>query len=259
MITQNQRFAMISPLILAFLAIAQFISAGYARFTGHGQNIEALAGRGGLRPPEVPAGYAFSIWMVIFALSTIYGLYYATKGKQHPLCGKVSLPAAILFLCSSAWMLTAQTIGDGWHLVSLIVVMWAASAHALLLVCHDTTNDAPRRYILQPLFGLYTGWLTAALFLNITGTFAKEFGMLGLSLNMYALLTLIPAGILALALIKRTRAEPFLFGAFIWALIGIIVANAQMVPPNAPIIGVTGALAAVMIVFFTRVHLTKVV
>lgn len=245
------------PLTLAMLAIAQLASSFYARLTGHGQNIEAIAGRGGLRPPEVPAGYAFSIWMVIFVLALAYGLYYATKGKDHELCRKVSIPAAIVFLCSSLWMLAAQTIGDGWHLVTLIVIMWAASTRALLTVCHDPASDKPRRYILQPLFGLYTGWLTAALFLNITGTFAKEVGMLGLSLNMYAMLTLVPAGILALALLRRTKGEPFMFGAFMWALAGIMAANVATNPVNMPIIGVCGAFCAVLIVFFMQAKAQK--
>lgn len=240
------------PLTLAMLALVQIAASFYARLSGHGQNIEALAERGGMRPPEVPAGYAFSIWGVIFALSLAYGLYYASKGRDHELCRKASIPAAILFVCSSCWMLAAQTIGDGWHLVTLIVVMWAASTRALLTVLHDQSADKPRRYILQPLFGLYTGWLSAALFLNITGTFAKEVGMLGLTLNMYAMLTLIPAGILALVLVKRTRGEPFLFGAFMWALVGIMAANVAISPINMPVIAVCGVLCALLILLFAH-------
>lgn len=242
------------PLTLAMLAVAQFMAAGYARLTGHGQNIEALAGRGGLRPPEIPAGYTFSIWFVIFALAAVYGAYYATRtGGAHELCRKVSLPAAILFLCSSTWMLAAQTVGDGWHLVWLIVVMWACSTRALLAICHHSSADSVRRYILQPLFGLYTGWLTAAMFLNITGTFAKDVGTLGLSANLYAMLTLIPAGILALALLQRTRAEPFLFAAFLWALVGVGVANIA----NTPVLAVCGGLGIILIAVFTRLRLSN--
>lgn len=256
--TDQPRSVAFPPLTLAMLAIAQFVAAGYARLTGHGQNIEGIAFRNGIRPPEVPAGYAFSIWMLIFALSVAYGVYHATKGKDHVLCKAVSLPAAILFLCSSAWMLAAQTIGDGWHLVTLIVIMWALSTRALLTVCHAPVHDKPRRYILQPLFGLFTGWLTAAMFLNITGTFAREVGTLGLSPNMYALLTLIPAGILALALVKRTKAEPFMFGAFVWALVAIMASNVVVSPINMPVIAVCGALMAVLIVFFAHTKQAKV-
>lgn len=253
--TDSQKPVVFPPLTLAVLAIAQFIASGYARITGHGQDISETANRGGLRPPEVPSGYAFSIWFVIFTLSVVYGIYYASKGQNHDLCRKVSLPAAVLFLCSSAWMVAAQTIGDGWHLVTIIVIMWAASTRALLIVRHDTTSDTVKSRVLQPLFGLFTGWLTAAMFLNITGTFAKEVGMLGLSLNAYAMLTLIPAAVLALAVVKRTRAEPFAFGAFIWALVGIIVANATIAPQNTAIIGVTAGLGAVLILYFARTRL----
>ena len=255
--TEPTRTTVFPPLTLAMLAIAQFVAAGYARMTGHGQNIEGIAFRDGIRPPEVPAGYAFSIWMVIFALSVAYGLYYATKGKEHALSRQLSLPAAILFLCSSAWMIAAQTIGDGWHLVTLIVIMWAISTRCLLTVCYTSVHDKVRRYVLQPLFGLFTGWLTAAMFLNITGTFGKEVGTLGLTPNFYAMLTLIPAGLLALALIKRTKAEPFLFGAFVWALVGIMAANVAVSPMNMPIVAVCGALIAVLIIFFAHTKQQK--
>lgn len=246
------------PLTLAMLSIAQFFAAGYARLTGHGQNIEDLAGRGGIRPPEIPAGYAFAIWFVIFTLSVAYGLFYASKGgQQHELSRKLSLPAAILFLCSTAWMLAAQTIGDGWHLVFLIVIMWACSTRSFLMVCHDSSTDKIRRYILKPLFGLYTGWLSAALFLNITGTFAKEVGMLGMSANAYAMLTLIPAGILATSLVWRSKGEAFMFAAFMWAIVAVVLANLQTSPPNEPILAVCGVLGAVLIAVFARIRMAK--
>jgi hypothetical protein len=241
------------------LSLLQFVAAGYARLTGHGRNIEDIAERGDIRPPETPSGYAFSIWFVIFALSVAYGLYYASKGQQNGWAQRLSWPAAILFAFSSAWMFSAQIIGDGWHLVFLIVIMWAASVRGLMTLRLSADDSSPRfcRFVLQPLFGLFTGWLTAAMFLNITTTFSKSVGTLGLTPNSYALLTLIPAGIVALALIRRLRAEPWMFAAILWAITAIIVAN--LIPEsNKPIVAVCGGLAAVLTAVFAVTRAQKV-
>ena len=245
------------PLTLLMLSLAQFAAAGFARLTGHGQDIAAIAGRDGVRPPEVPAGYAFSIWFAIFTLSVVYSIYYATKGQNHDLCRRVSWPAAVLFICSSLWMIGAQTIGSGWHLVTLALIMWAASTRALLTVRYASTGDNAQRLILQPLFGLCTGWLTAALFLNTTATFAKEIGTFGLAPNLYALFTLVPAAILAVTLTFRTKGEPYLFAAFQWALAAIVVANLQAVPANTEIVPLIGGLSSVLILVFAWVRLRK--
>ncbi len=243
------------PLTLLMLSLLQFVAAGYTRLTGHGENIEGLATRGGIRPPEIPAGYAFSIWMVIFALSVGFGLYYAGKGKTNPLMQRLSWPTAVLFALSSAWMFAAQMIGDGWHLVFLIVIMWMAAVRGALTLRFDAaeTGSRLRTWGLQPLFGLFAGWLTAAMFLNITGTYAKTVGTFGMTPNGYALLTLIPAGITAAVLVYKLKAEPWLLAAMLWALTAVGIANLE----NPPLLGVSAALGAVLLLVFTGVRLQK--
>lgn len=245
------------PLTLAMLSLLQFMAAGYTRLTGHGEEIANTALRGGVRPPEIPAGYAFSIWGVIFVLSAVFGAYYATRGQNDPLMQKLSWPAAVLFIFSSAWMVAAQAIGDGWHLVFLIVMMWAAAVHGLMVVRFDASPVTRwRTWVMQPMFGLFTGWLTAAMLLNITGTFAKTVGTFGLAPNHYALITLVGAGVLSVALIHRLKGEPWLFAAAIWAVVGVGVANNGN-PPNMPIIWACAALGSVLVAFFIWTRLKR--
>lgn len=242
--------------VLALLALLQFPASAFHVMTGLGQRIDQMAERAGdLRPPETPAGYAFSIWFVIFLLAAAYGLYAATKGRGDALVRKTALPAAAVFLCSSLWMLTAQLWGNGWHLVFLIVVMWVFSFKGLLALLADAWTLSPaRKTILQPMFGLYTGWLTAAMLLNITGTVAHEFGTFGIAPNAYALLSLIPAALLGLGVVWRTKGEPWSFAAMLWAFAAVLVHNAFDTPPNEPLVMVSLGLGMILAAFFARQH-----
>lgn len=244
----------VPPMIVAALAALQFPASAFHVMTGIGQRIDRMAERvGDVRPPETPAGYAFSIWFVIFALAVAYGVYAATKGRNDPLAQKLSLPASIVFLCSSLWMLTAQAWGNGWHLVFLIVVMWVFSLKGLLLLQHDTWSlSSLRKSVMQPMFGLYTGWLTAAMLLNITGTIAHEFGTFGIAPNAYALLTLVPAALLGLGVLWRTRGEIWSFAAMLWAFVAVLAHNALETPPNESLVMVCLGLGLVLIAFFGR-------
>lgn len=232
----------LSPYILLFLAVLQFFASGFARLTGHGQSIEDISARG----PETPIGYAFAIWFVIFALAVAYGAWHAFKGKDDALCQRLSVPAGLLFFLSSLWMVTAQVLGDGWHLVFIIVVMWALAAKSLLMLVDDKVTKSPiRQYVLEPLFGLYAGWLSAAIFLNITGTAAKFFGTMGMTPNEYALLSLIPAGALSVAIINRTKGNLWFTLTGLWAVHGIAATSLRS--DNLMILSVCCVLAAVIL------------
>jgi hypothetical protein len=232
----------VSPLVLLFLAALQFLAAGFARLTGHGQSIEDISARG----PETPAGYAFAIWFVIFGLSVAYGAWHAFKGKDDALCQRLSTPAALLFFLSSLWMVSAQVLGDGWHLVFIILVMWVLAVKNLLTLTDDAQAASPIRHkILEPLFGLYAGWLSAAIFLNITGTASKYFGTMGMSPNEYALFSLIPAGALSVAIINRTKGHLWFTLTGLWAVHAIATTNLRT--DNLLIVSVCCFLAAAIL------------
>lgn len=207
------------------LALAQFPVSAFSRITGKGLPIEAMSARAGMQPPEVPAGYAFGIWIVIFLFASFYSLGAAQSRFRTAATDAIAPLLTGVLVCGNAWMLIAQLYGDSWILVALIVTMWVCAVRALLRL-HDVS--APTRFeckLALSTIGLYAGWLTAAMFLNLTTTLASTQGTFGLTPDIYALLTLVPATGVAGVLLLRTGGNLWYGGAVLWAVIGIAVAN----------------------------------
>ncbi|MEO8241076.1 MAG: hypothetical protein ABI832_02130 [bacterium] len=192
-----------------------------------------------LHPPVQPAGYAFSIWGVIYSwliLSAGYGLWRAT---ENPAWQRMRGPLAISLIIGTFWIAAANAAPL--LATAMIIVMAGAAILALLRA------GSGQPWLLAQPVALYAGWLTAA-----TGV------AIGVALGGYAVMPaqtaaiLCLVGVLVVALIVQTRrphdwAYPV---AIIWALIGVIVANlptATQPGPNLPVI----ALAAFGIVALT--------
>ncbi len=203
------------------LAASQFAASGFSRLTGIGRPVEDIAMRGGAMPPETPMGYAFSIWLVIFAFAVAYA-YKQLKEKRE------ADPAVTgIFMCSIAWMMTAQIFGDGWHLVAIILAMWVFAVTAFK---KELASPAPDKKTALPMLGLYSGWLSVAVVLNITSTTAGIYGTFDLTPTAYALFTLLPASMIAVWLIRASRGNLWYAGAVLWALHAVIVANVLRIP-----------------------------
>jgi hypothetical protein len=195
-------------------AIAQFFAPYFHRVTGWGTDIGDTARASGLPSPETPTGYAFSIWFPIFAL----GLAHAWRLRKTP--GETAPFAAAMFAAGTAWMLWTQLFGSTFVQLPLIYAMYAAT---MLGFAKVESSDR----IARTLFGLQGGWLSAAIFLNTT-SYLREGGWgapFGLEPATYALFTLIPATLLALATILARRANAWFVLAFVWALAAIVIAN----------------------------------
>ena len=231
-------------LVLAF-AIAQFLAPFFHAATGIGGPIGQRANPGGFVPPEQPAGYAFSIWFPIFVLALVYAWHQALpRSAAHPVYRRIGPATAAMFAAGTVWMLWTQIMGSSWALLPMIYTMYGATMLAAARM--GTALDGLPARILPPLLGLQGGWLTAAIVLNTTsvvrGSAAEPFG---LDPSLYALATLVPATILALATIQAGRANGWFVGAFVWALVAVGVTNLA-IAPNLPLAAACGmALLAV--------------
>ena len=105
-------------------AMTQVFAPFFSEFTGIGRTIEAQAAADPVTNPEVPAGYTFSIWFIIFVLSLIYAIYQVLPHqRENKLFQRIGGLTAISFFLSTAWMLIVQIFGDGWVLVAIIILM----------------------------------------------------------------------------------------------------------------------------------------
>ncbi|MGR3495070.1 hypothetical protein [Citreimonas sp.] len=183
-------------------------------------------------PPVQPAGYAFSIWGLIYAWLLVGALFGLVRRMNDPDWAPMRPPLVVSLAVGSIWLWVAQLSP-----VAATVLIWVMLAGALLSLFRVGDTD---RWLQQAPVAIYAGWLTAASCVS-----------LGLLIAGYGLLPATPAALVALgfALVIAVAAQYALHRApeygvtVIWALIGVIVANSQ--PFNAAVVGlaVLGILA----------------
>lgn len=180
-----------------------------------------------------PAGYAFAIWALIFALSLAYAVYQALpSNRENPLLRRIGWFTAGAFFFTGSWSLAVPA---GLLLVALVAL---AGAFACLLVSYlrlarsdrGTLSSADRWLVALPL-GPFLGWLTAANVVSLDSEIVRlgplDAGGPGEALLGSALLLF--GGILAALVVLAGKAggppQGYLAyaAAVLWALVAIVV------------------------------------
>ncbi|PTX56489.1 hypothetical protein C8N43_1148 [Litoreibacter ponti] len=168
--------------------------------------------------PVQPAGYAFSIWSVIYVwllLSAVVGVW---RHRDDAAWDAARVPM-IVSLCVGAFWIKVATLSVIWATV-LIWVMLLGALWALIA----GRTITPGWEFSWPT-GLYAGWLTAASCVSI--------GLLGAGYGFgpaqsWAIAMILVALVLGVTVLRASGI--WTYGvALAWALIGILVANGMSV------------------------------
>ncbi|MGR3492370.1 MAG: hypothetical protein ACU0DW_09945, partial [Shimia sp.] len=122
-----------------------------------------------IEPPIQPAGWAFSIWGVIYAWLLVSAGFGLWKRAQDPAWNKVR-PALIVSLF----------IGTFWLWIANQSALWATVTIWMMLIgAVIALRQAPSldRWLLRAPLGLYAGWLSAASVVS-TATLLAGYGIL---------------------------------------------------------------------------------
>lgn len=176
-----------------------------------------------VNPPVQPAGYAFSIWAVIYLWLLIGASFGVWRAADDPNWHAMRLPLAVSLIVGCFWILVANKAPI--HATVMIVVMTAAAIISMLRAGHT------QPWLQVRPIALYAGWLTAA-----TGV------AIGVIIGGYAILPAQAAamiclvGVVAVALaVQSARPLEWAYpAAIIWALIGVIATNIPS--SNLPVI-----------------------
>lgn len=168
------------------------------------------------RPAIQPAGYAFSIWLLIYLVLIAHGIIGFWRRAKSMDWDETRLPLATSLGLGVIWLWVAPH--SPLIAAVMIVVMLLAALAAFLAA--DEFYD---RWSLAAPLAVYAGWLSAASAVLI-GVLLAGYGLLS---NTDAALAMLGV-ILALAgVVQSLRPEMPAYGAtVIWALLGIVVANA---------------------------------
>lgn len=212
---------------LAFVT-SPFWSGSFSGFTAGQTPIEQT------NPPIQPAGYAFSIWGVIYVwlvVSAAYGVWQ----RRDDVAWDAARPALIASLAfGTPWLWIAQN-----SVIWATVFIWGMLVTALWALYRAPKSDGP--WFAWPI-GLYAGWLTAASFVALAVLLAG-YGI-GPDATTWAMIGIPVAAIVALSALWATGSIPYA-AAVIWALVAITVKNADDLSTVAALAGGSAALLAI--------------
>ena len=214
--------------LLVIAAVGQAVSSVLVSAFG---GAFTTADRSG-EPLIVPPGGTFAIWSVIIVLSIGYAIW-ADSERRPDLDLRNRLTRPLLVTCTgfSVW-LTAAELEPNWTTLVVFAIMLAALLRALAYAREHRTAiqtwSPLARLLLWGTLGLYTGWSSVAVWLNLTTALVGS----GAPITTAAAIvgqTAILAGAVgtAVAITWYSRGLLPYVVTIAWALGGVIVSTVQ--------------------------------
>lgn len=183
-------------------------------------------------PPVQPAGYAFSIWGLIY----LWLIASALFGLKRPSEWAAMRPALAVSLAIGATWLPVAMLSPVWA----AILIWAMLVTALIALFRAPSGDAP--WAAWPL-GLYAGWLSAASCVSL-GLLAAGYGWMEQRTAAYVFVGL--AILLALGVQGLLNRAPTYGLAVIWALLAVAVQNWGTATTGVAWLALVGCVAMVL-------------
>lgn len=190
-----------------------------------------------------PAGYAFSIWSVLFLGCGIYALLHLVR-LTNPAMRATGWFAGAAFWFNTAWETWVPFYGIEIVSLGLIMAGWLACVAFMAVSSADQHVGLFGRAVRLPVYAL-GGWLNAAAFVNVL-IVAEVYALpwLGSGAVDPAIAVLSAATLAAVLVVLRTGSASYA-AAVGWGLLGISAANEARSEPA--LIG-QAAIAAVAVV-----------
>lgn len=205
----NRPLALIVLFATVAFAVAPFVTPPFSGYEPGQFPVEIP------RPAIQPAGYAFSIWGVIYIWLILHAGYGLWKRADDSAWTPTRLPLIVSVVLGTVWLAIAGA-SPGWA----TGVIWIMTGAAIAAFLRAPTK--PDRWILSAPLAIYAGWLSAAAAVS-TGILIAGYGILPNTGSALAMLATVL--VLAVAVQWQKPGMPVYGLTVIWALIGVVVAN----------------------------------
>lgn len=215
----NKHF--LAPALLVILTLAFVVAPALTPpFTGYlpGQLPVDIG-----RPAIQPAGYAFSIWGVIYLWLIAHALFGLIRRREDDAWTAPRLPLMLAVALGTVWL----AIASNWPIAATIAIAVMALAACTAFLRADPRHD---RWLLVAPLAIFAGWLTAATLVSL-GVMLAGYGLLGNEGAAFAMLAV--AVVLGLWLQSRQPGMPIYGATLVWALIAVWQVNAGDLPATA--------------------------
>lgn len=202
--------AVITAITIPAIQMTQNIGLTVAEFSSQGDQTLRVA------------GYAFSIWGLIYFGLAAYAIYQLTLARETPTLRAVAWPSVVAIAGCGAWIL-ASAFNQQWLTVAIIVASAAVMVAGLMRARADAPSPAFRDKLLivWPL-SLLAGWLTIASAINIlTVLTAQRIISPALSWAVIGITVVLTVG----GLVGWRLRSPVYLAPIAWGLIAVYVAE----------------------------------
>ena len=171
-----------------------------------------------------PAGWAFSIWGLIYTLSLIYAVYQLVPKYDNELLKVTRLPALIGFLGSIVWLYFAGM--SSWLVWLTIPVLFAMAFVFIKVVTAKESEDKVQTIFSKKILLPYAAWTGIASWINIQALLIEQSVITTDVINVIANALLFAAiACFTIYYYKRSGYSAWYGGVMVWASIGVISAN----------------------------------
>jgi len=191
------------------------------------------------------AGYAFSIWSVIYAGLVAFAIWQALpRNRDSALMDRLGWPAVISIVGIGAWI-WASALDARWASVAIILASTGVLTGGLLVAQREDTQTFGDRILAWWPLGLLAGWLTIASALNVLTVFTAE-GLIGPSAALPAAgLGVFIVTLATVSVLQVSRLVAFAVPV-VWGFVAVWVAEKD----DHPTAAIAALVAAVVIGVF---------
>ena len=195
------------------------------------------------RPAIQPAGYAFSIWGLIYLWLLAHAVFGLLKRRNDPAFLRPALPLLVSGLLGSVWLAIASSAPITATFVILVM-------GGLAMLAYLRADQAQDRWLLAAPLAIYAGWLTAACGVSV-GVILAGYGVLSNTGAALLMLTVVIA--VALFVQARRPGMPVYGATVVWAAVGVVLANWA----DTQTVALTAAGGAVIVALWTLITLRR--
>lgn len=180
-----------------------------------------------------PAGYAFSIWGLIYLGLIVFVVYQLSSGRRGAVVlDKIGLLFVVNCLANALWLLV-------WHyqlltfsvVVMLVILISLTMIYQNLSIGRSTVTTATKWFVHIP-FSLYLGWICVATIANITiHLHWLTWDGFGIPAKTWFVVVCL-VGLALSSVFAFSRGDLTVTLVFLWAYVAVAVHNAEVAGVN---------------------------
>ena len=212
-----------------FIALVITLALNYLSNTGifNGNTMASVSAR--YQNLFTPAGYAFSIWGIIYLGLSAFVIYQGRSIFREVTDDEIVNEVGWWFIVSctanSFWVLAWLYDYTGLSVLIMLLLLFSLVQIVIRTGMELTVVPLKKIAFVWWPFAIYTGWVTLAAVANISAYLTKiKWDGFGISELSWAIIMICVAGIINLSMIWIRNMREFAFVG-IWALMAIAVAN----------------------------------